>query len=163
MPMDSTRQNKRSTKKQIDHKVFSESGVIVEKPPSDGTSGIISEESSSLNSLETIISTSSDNESLNKLLLLLLQEVEIQGTTNMVEGVKNVEMKLSLLLEDICDYLDENPVDSSIYVAEDIDLCVAKAEQVRSHYRKLNKQLLELIGETEYDRRHSETFHAIIV
>ena len=159
--MDSTRQNRRSTKKQIDYKVFRESGVIVKKPPSYRTSGIISEESSSLNSLET--STSSDNESLNKLLLSQLQEAEIQGTTNMVEGVKNVEMKLSLLLEDICDYLDENPVDSSIYVAEDhIDLCVAKAEQMRSDYRKLNKQLLELIDETEYDRRHSETFHAII-
>ena len=70
-----------------------------------------------------------------------------------------------ILLEDIHDYIDENVIDDSTTVTDDIDMYVTKLEQLRTKFRSVHKSLLSVlqslmcVAEESYDVKYRDVYN----
>ena len=69
--------------------------------------------------------------------------------------VKSSLLRLSNLRADIDDHLDENEINVSINVVEDIDKCVSKIERLRTKYRKVYQEV-ERLKTNDEDKEKDE-------
>ena len=80
--------------------------------------------------------------------------------------IKMLELKLLSLQADIDDHLEENIIDGSFNVVEDIDMCITKVEKLRTEYRKIGKEMESMVvarGETDdtYDLNYKSVLGRI--
>ena len=93
--------------------------------------------------------------SINEHLFDALTEIEqsvTMGDQNEIRG------KISLLIDDLNDYFDENSMTDEFKTIEDIDESIRRAESARTEYRALHRSLLDVVGETEYKEVHAEKY-----
>ena len=84
---------------------------------------------------------------------------EIDRTVNMSEDeTKMLQGRINLLIDDLNDFMDENPMTDTSSTVEDVDDCIKRAEDIRTAYREMHGRLLEGLGETEYATKHKPTF-----
>ena len=82
---------------------------------------------------------------------------EIEQTVKMTsEGRREILGKISLLIENLNDYIDENSMNALNLSIEDIDTNIQKAESMRLEFRELHQKLQDTVGETEYKEKHAE-------
>ena len=84
---------------------------------------------------------------------------EIELTVKMAsEARHDILSQISLLIEDLNDYFDENSMNALNLSIEDIDTNIQKAERMRSEFRELHLKLQDVVGETEYKEKHAEKY-----
>ena len=64
--------------------------------------------------------------------------------------VQVLKSQVEAMVDDIEDFLDENPVKEIGNVVEDYDLVLTKIEELRSLYRQKISQSKPMIGDVEY-------------
>ena len=79
---------------------------------------------------------------------------EIERTVTMSDQ-NDIRGKISLLIDDLNDYFDENSMSDEFKTIEDIDESIRRAESARTEYRALHRSLLDAVGETEYKEVHA--------
>ena len=83
----------------------------------------------------------------------------------MSEAVSDLKTKISTLLEDIEDHLEENEINESILFVEDVDSYTSKLEQLRTQYRTVTREMKKLIPNEEYEsscqKVYDNTLHKI--
>ena len=72
------------------------------------------------------------------------------------KGTKSSLLRLSTLRADIDDHLDENEINGSINVVEDIDKCVSKIERLRTECRKVYQEDESLRSNDEDEEKKDE-------
>ena len=140
------------SKKRLDYKELNETGCRVEKTldsvNSDNTvanpkafqASPISSLSLQLSNLQfTEMETKKDN----------FQAGLAAGDDSTEEMIK-LECKFSILLEEVEDHIDENPINNCTVSIEDIDSCIEKIEKLRSELRIVNRVIISNLRTDEY-------------
>ena len=82
----------------------------------------------------------------------------LERKNTMTEVAKELEANFASVLEDIEDHIDENLVDESLVVVEDIDVCVHKIEQLRTTCRNINKGMIKHFSSDKYEESFGKTY-----
>ena len=153
---------RRAAKVDIDYREYNQTGTKVKKTHEIDEIAI---DSDSTSSAETI-------NSVADILVELPRDFshEVEDITNLVnqldksefEKMDDVKDDLSVLEEDINDFLDENSIDSSVVVVSDIDDCANKAENLRTRFRKIHMQLKKNLQQEEYNEQFQSDYVQII-
>ena len=68
-----------------------------------------------------------------------LQLSELQVTK--MDNFKILESKYALVKEEIDDFIDENPINHTIFNADDVDICIEKVTDFRCQFRQICKDI----------------------
>ena len=84
--------------------------------------------------------------------------LSLERKNTMTEVAKELEANFASVLEAIEDHIDENLVDESLVVVEDIDVCVLKIEQLRRTCRNINKGVIKHVSSDQYEESFGTTY-----
>ena len=162
---DQRRSDRIGQQTRIDYQILNKTGNKVEKHTSAQPQ---------LNQQENNIKPSVLSRSVEELAVLdlsqQLNQLQLQDMpkdnateTNLEENTANVswdvisqDTRLSLIIDEIDDFIDENPVNHTIIDAGDTDECITKISQFRSEFRVIIKDLSNNLSSTDFERLYSE-------
>ena len=160
--MSSKRISERNPRR-IDYKTLNDTGERIDKKEANKVStpqkltlqnesekSPVSKLSLQLSNLQFDDMDESKNQSMNQ----ESNKIESQIDQNMNEQDQEIiklESKFIILLKEIDDHIDENPINKYTVSIEDIDNCVDKIEKLRSQQRTVNREIANKLKSDEYD------------
>ena len=69
--------------------------------------------------------------------------------------------KFLSMVEEVEDYVEENPI-TSLLVVEDLDTSCSRMENYRLDSRSINKEILKSLDLADYEKCYAEKYHGII-
>ena len=143
------------SKKRLDYKLLNETGDKVEKIEASGST-----DSAALQT-RTIEGSPISNLSLQLSNLQFTEmdkakhsddqtQFQASATDENNEEFIKLECKFSILLEEVEDHIDENPINMCMVSIEDIESCILKTEKLRSELRIINRVIMSNVKKEDY-------------
>ena len=145
------------SKKRLDYKELNETGNKIEKETTTEnkdntvlqTATVEASPISNLSlQLENLQFTEMDGE---KYYDQFQTQASLSGSNENNEEIIKLQCKFSILLEEVDDHIDENPINNCMVSIQDIDSCIEKIEKLRSELRIINRVIISNLKKQEYD------------
>ena len=154
----------RSTRKDFDYREYNRSGRKIEKVHLEVQAESDSSSSEDAFSVEEVIVESSEDYSHEVVdISKLIHQLNISGVDKMSPALEDLKDQLSVLIDDINDFLEENCIESGdVMSISDLDDSTNKVEGLRSEFRKIHTQLKKNL-QNEYDVNFLDDYEKMIL
>ena len=136
----------------IDYKVLNDTGQSILKPSSLSISNQVTIESTDIAEISL---------QLKELQFSKMDDKNIQGNQDSTNS-KILKTKYDLIKEEIEDFIDENPTNHTIINIGDVDSCVERITEYRTQFRKVSKEIQDIISTEDFNSAYSDDVTSIL-